>query len=126
MRRACAILLACLLLSGHAAGLQLLAWASMFAARVGTAPSISAALVSTVDGSDPCALCHAAADLAVDQDPATKPDPAGKLGKKPDGGQVRVVELPANLVVRAGHSWPQAMAEPLSHIPDIEPPPPRS
>ena len=126
MRRACAIILACLLLSGHAAGLQLLAWASMFAARVGTAPSVSAALVSTVDGSDPCALCHAAADLATDQDPATKPDAAGKLGKKPDGGQIGGVYVPVSVVVFAANPRPQAAVKPVSHIPDIEPPPPRS
>lgn len=46
------------LFGGHWLALQSLAWTTMFAGSLGT-KSVAAALKSTFDGQDPCALCKA-------------------------------------------------------------------
>ena len=98
--RLLALVLAVALISGHAGGLQVLAWASMLATRVpvrGWAPAVQ----STFSGQDPCAMCRVILvvhDLAsvpgADAGKSTGPgQPVGKSGvsevkapEKPDKG----------------------------------------
>ncbi len=120
--RVVAIILALLLISGHTAGLQVVAWAGMFSDRLATAPSAMSALVSTLDGSRPCALCRAVSDL---QDATDKPTGVLKVSKKPDStGAVCVWQLPPMLwngMVSVAGVRRFAVAE----VPDVESPPPR-
>ena len=78
-------ILALLLVSGHTAGLHLVAWSGMFIDRVTTAPTVLQALISTVDGTRPCALCRAVVDL---QD-FDQPTGVLKTVKKPESVPVR-------------------------------------
>jgi hypothetical protein len=64
-----ALLLAIMLLSGHAAGLQLVAWSGMLLSRVQTMP-VAQALQTTFDGSAPCRICRAVDVLQTTQAPA--------------------------------------------------------
>jgi hypothetical protein len=86
VRRCGALAIAVLLVVGHAAGMQAIAWMGMFIERVQT-QSVGDAIVSTFDGSRPCGLCQAAqafaaAEAHADQDPGKAPakqDPAPAL-----------------------------------------------
>ena len=57
------LLLAVLLISGHTAGLQVVAWIGMTVERAQTMP-FAEALRSSLDGSQPCGICRAVVDLA--------------------------------------------------------------
>jgi hypothetical protein len=65
MRRACAIILACLLLSGHAAGLQVLAWTGMFADNLARM-TVTEALDATFNPKPTCRICRAVAVIRAD------------------------------------------------------------
>lgn len=86
-------ILALLLVSGHTAGLQLVAWSGMFIDRMSTAPTVMQALISTVDGTRPCALCRAVVDLQ-DHD---QPTGVLKTAKKPESIPVRWLCPPASV-----------------------------
>ncbi len=103
--RLIALVLAVALISGHAGGLQVLAWASMLATRApvrGWAPAVE----STFSGQDPCAMCRV---ILVVHDLATVQ--AADLGKstglvQPTGksgvSEVKAPEKPD----KGPDSWP--------------------
>lgn len=114
-----------LLISGHAAGLQLVAWSGMFLDRLPSSPSAIAALWSAVDGTQPCALCRAVVQMQ-DQE-QNLPDAVMKSVKKPESAGASwlpFIVLPtqrdASFTLSAGERRFSA-----SDPADIEPPPPR-
>ena len=124
LRRCTALALMVMLVGGHVAGLQLVAWCSMFVARVASAPTVCSAVVSTLDGSAPCALCRVVVAMRAHDEP-TPAQPAPAM----------VIKV---LAVLASDDPPDAApgvrrrpslvkdAFPLpGHRPDVEPPPPR-
>lgn len=79
-----AFILALLLVSGHTAGLQLVAWSGMFVERVSSAPTVMQAVASAVDGMRPCALCRAVTALQESQQDDNHLPAALKVTKKPE------------------------------------------
>ena len=78
-----ALALALLLLFGHSAGLQVIAWTGMF---IGRAPvmGVVAASVSTFGGQAPCGLCKAIRNADQVQATGTTKVVLGDVVKKPD------------------------------------------
>ena len=74
------LLLAVVLVSGHAAGLQLIAWTGMAIERAQTM-SVVDAVRSTFDGSRPCTICKAVDALTA---AAEKPQAPTSVQAKPD------------------------------------------
>ena len=114
-------ILALLLISGHTAGLQLVAWSGMFVDRLATAPTAMQALVSTVDGTRPCALCRVVADL---QD-HNQPNGVLKLVKKTESVPVKWNWLPesARCFIKLDRSGQRYFVD--DDVMDVELPPPR-
>jgi len=118
------------LITGHAAGIQIIAWVSMFVDRVQT-ETADQALANTFDGEHPCCLCHIAKALA-DTDStalagkAPSKTPEQIATKKPE--MDRVSALLATLDMGPGfrESWPRSPDDSVQHR-DPEPltPPPR-
>lgn len=75
-----ALLLAVVLVSGHAAGLQLIAWTGMAIERAQTM-SVVDAVCSALDGSRPCTICTAVDALTASTD---KPQAPTSVVVKPD------------------------------------------
>ena len=76
--RGLALLLAILLIGGHAAALQVVAWAGMLASRSQTM-SWSTAVSSTFSGAAPCRVCRVVSALTTEAPqaaaaPTVKPD----------------------------------------------------
>lgn len=126
MRRGLIFLLTLLLIGGHTAGLQVVAWSSMFAARVQTSRSVGEAFISTIDGSKPCRICHVVQQLDRDgEKPGAVPDTVLKVVKKPHLSEPLLTKLP--LIADAGVSIASptlAAFRPLLPA-DVEVPPPR-
>lgn len=127
MRQLTMVLLTLMLVGGHTAGLQVVAWSTMFAARVQTTENIGQALVATLDGSKPCRLCVVVQELEQDADaPGGAPDHTLKAIKKLTASEPQMVLV----VMHAGefHAVPQpalATLKPRLSV-DVELPPPRS
>ena len=115
-----ALLLAVMLLSGHAAGLQLVAWSGMLLTRVQSMP-VAQAVVSTFDGSDPCRICRVVDVLQGDHAPAApKVDhPAPHLALAEAVVQPEADRVPA-VIPAIG-----VLSPPLSRCADVPTPPPR-
>jgi hypothetical protein len=132
-RSVLALILALMLVSGHYAGLQLLAWSGMLAARVQTR-TLGDAVRSTFDGSEPCRLCQAvtaleAMDHAADQDRNAAPGKPAKPGQQdptpelmPGTGWSPLPAAPSPPPPDAIVSW----AIPASAVLGLDPPPPRA
>lgn len=75
-----ALVLAVVLVSGHAAGLQLIAWTGMAIERAQTM-SVMDAVCSALDGSRPCTICTAVDVLTASTD---KPQAPSSIVVKPD------------------------------------------
>lgn len=69
-----ALLLAVVLVSGHAAGLQLVAWTGMAMERAQTMPVVDA-IYSALDGSRPCVICTAVDALIAGTEKPQTPSP---------------------------------------------------
>lgn len=126
MRRALILVLSLLLVGGHTAGLQVVAWSSMFAARVQTARNVGEAFISTIDGSKPCRLCKVVQQLdRAGEAPGAMPDSVLKTVKKPQLSEPFPVELLP--VAEAGLCIPApAVVAFRPRLPaDVEVPPPR-
>ena len=121
VQRVLSLFLVLILVGGHVACLQVVAWAGMFANRVQTR-TVAEALASTVDGSAPCAMCRAV--KALQDDVAVKtPLKVEKAVKKADGVPTRPGVMEQLLVV-AERGFPDAMRVPAgwSCAPDVPPP----
>jgi hypothetical protein len=122
------LLLALLLVLGHSAGVQALAWAGMLLERSAERP-LHEAIRSTFDGSEPCAICHLAADLRLAEQGAPLRDdrgPAIKTVKNdflPSGGLTILPAVPPQAWRPGAAALP---ALPLTRNPAPEPPPPRA
>ena len=122
------LLLALALLSGQSAGLQLVAWAGMLAAR---APEVglATAVRTTFDGQHPCGVCALVAALA-DQERA--PAPLAPGPEKPDAKPAKPLHVdlpdPIRLSIAATHErirWSATRADLVAqHDPGPEPRPP--
>lgn len=121
MKRLLSFLLVIALAGGHLACLQAVAWAGMFADRVQTAPTVAAALASTIDGSRPCCLCQAVDQLADAGKGAI--DPPEKQLKKAEKSIVLLQELPVPSVPVRFDTDP-SMASPHTRCEAPETPPP--
>lgn len=121
MMRLLSLLLVIALAGGHLACLQAVAWAGMFADRVQSAPTVAAALISTIDGSRPCGLCRVVDQLAdAGKGPVEPPD---KQLKKAEKSVIFVREIPTPAV--SGWSYPDVeMASPRTRGEAPETPPP--
>ncbi len=118
-------ILALLLVSGHTAGLQLVAWSGMFIERVSTAPTLMEAVASAVDGTRPCALCRAVAALQHDRQDDSQHPAALKVTKKPEIATVygRLLPVPALCVVSRLGAEQRRFAD--DEVLDVELPPPQ-
>ncbi len=127
-----ALLLVALLTIGHAAGVQLVAWACMFASQLPTA-SVGQALTSTLDGSRPCGLCLVAKSLATQEQ--TAPSAGGTAGKQslltvkivktPDWHLGETLLPPPGTGSAAVETRPAATVVLVGHEPQPPSPPPR-
>ena len=129
--------LALLLIGGHVAGLQVVAWVGMLAARAPEQGFVRAA-ESTFDGDHPCSLCLAVSAFhRMDQAAPGDPDKTGSLpGKapKPADKQVGSVDLLppealAGIQASSGFEWmvfPVVPSLAAQDRPCPEPPPPKA
>jgi hypothetical protein len=106
-RRHLALLMSLLLISGHSAGLQVLAWGGMFVDNLGRM-SVAQALQRAVAPATPCRICRVIAVLRTDQNledggrtnaPATM-----KAIPKPDLSVAMDLILPASAPVHTRRS----------------------
>jgi hypothetical protein len=129
--RCAAVLMALALVTGHAAGIQLIAWMGMFADRVQSQP-VADAFASTFDGRHPCCLCHVARELG-DAGQATAGGrnapkvPDQVLVKKPEMNRAEACGIVVAVAPGAPLVWPRDECGFLPHR-DPEPatPPPRA
>lgn len=96
--RIAAMLLVVLLISGHTAALQVIAWAGMLVDRAPTM-SLTSAVRSTFDGTKPCKVCYAVRDLqqfdGQNADRTHRQAPPNKSQwPAPDLAMAMMVELP--------------------------------
>ena len=115
------LLLAVVLVSGHAAGLQLIAWTGMAFERAQTM-SIADAVRSAFDGSRPCTICKAVDALTATTE---KPQAPTSIQAKPD------LAPPVDLLLQLPVIEPVALARIDSPRPlrswraDVPTPPPQ-
>lgn len=131
MKRFLTLTLLLMLIGGHVAGLQLVAWSTMFVERV-QYQGFYQAIEETLSGQYACRICKAVVQLQDDAQgnpagtPKGKQDPSLKIIKKCDSAIVwdALVELqayqPAGLYVR-----PELSRYVEQCGPSVEPPPPR-
>ena len=119
--RLLSFLLVLALAGGHLACLQGVAWVGMFIDRVQSAPTVAAALTSTIDGSRPCGLCRIVERLAdAGKGPVEPPD---KQLKKAEKSVIPVQELPTPAVSAWFHPDPlTALPRTRSEAPETPPP----
>jgi hypothetical protein len=121
-RRSVILLLAAVLIGGNASVVQLVAWGSMLVERA-QRMEITAAVVSTFDGSAPCRMCRMAESLRDEPSPAA-PAALTKLVKKADAPVIPLVAL----LVRGGIEaelppWPVTLSPVVFAIaPELPPP----
>ena len=130
--RRCAILaLVAILAIGNSAGMQVVAWMSMIVDRVQT-ESIGEAIVSTLQGVRPCALCKIAKVLAAHEAMAWTHQSPGKAPQQQHLSPAMKWIIDEHWVAPIAGEAHQAQIWPLSrHLADslaIEPPtpPPRA
>jgi len=122
-----AVTLACALVSGHTAGLQLIAWAGMLVSRVQTS-SVEQAVRSTFDGSDPCHLCLAVSALKAAEGQADTDKAPAKPIKKDVTPELMPGLLLSMPVAAIAPPLRRALSDgdiPMSATVALDPPPPR-
>ena len=126
-RRHLALLLSVLLVSGHVAGLQLLAWGGMFIDNLGRMP-VAQALQRALAPESPCRICYAVEELRSDlQDDlgGTTKNPSPKSGvPKPDALRAIACMVPEAPVAHTRRSLPEVWQLPRSwrEQPPVPPP----
>lgn len=116
--------MALVLVGGHVAVLQTVAWVGMVSARV-TSEGFSGALESTFDGQHPCRLCLAAKHLRDNETPDKPQSPPNKMVKKADlhRPEILIWMTPPSDGVMVMIREPVRVVAPL--LPSPEPPPPK-
>jgi hypothetical protein len=128
MRRFFAIGIVLLLVAGHSAGLQVLAWSAMVISRSQDMP-FTQAVTSVLEGKRPCVICR-----ALDQDTGSKltrvpqrGEPLGKsIVKAPDFQRPAPLEL---VTISAGEfimQWDSSGTCPVGWVGTVPTPPPRA
>ncbi len=126
--RCSALAIVLLMTIGHSAGMQSIAWVSMFIDRVQT-HSAGAALISILDGSRPCSLCKVARSLAAVEAVgviAGKGMVKAPLKLAPPAPQLWLIEAPGlpALAGSSGEGWSWSTSDMLADGFASEPPTP--
>jgi hypothetical protein len=127
MRRICAIILACLLISGHAAGLQVLAWTGMFADNLARM-TVTEAFDATFSPKPTCRICRAVAVIQTDLiqvNAGVKKEPATfKATPKPDLSVAIDLVLPSSVPAHTRHQrWADwRLPRDMGEQPPVPPP----
>lgn len=131
LRRFGILALVAILAIGNSAGIQAIAWMSMIASRVQT-ETVGEAITSTLDGSQPCALCTIAKGLATAEDSALLNHAGGKgpLKQHPSPALKWTMDEPWTMAVdplaEQTVMWQTVCQLALSHSSAPPVPPPRA
>lgn len=132
--RTAALALIAVLVIGHSAGLQAVAWIGMFIQRL-PSQTISEALVSTLDGAHPCRLCSVANQLALAEGDGLSGKSVATPDKAPGKTSIQEHGPDFSCALDSLHletgccsgwvRWPTLISRTDSHVPEPQIPPPR-